>query len=112
MRLAPLEASVPLRGLRLWAYGLRDFSGRTRRELRRLARHRNAADLVEAIDSPCLQDQRGWDLSRWRYDLIPWGVCFRFQCQKLQETWEVIVVAGIAGESAVGKLLEAGKDVA
>jgi hypothetical protein len=35
-----------------------------------------AAELVEAIDDPALQRQRGWDLSRWHYDLVPWGVRF------------------------------------
>jgi hypothetical protein len=71
-----------------------------------------AADLVEAIDSPRLQDQRGWDLSRWRYDLIPWGVRFRFQEAMGQEPVEVRVVAEVGAGSAVGTLLEAGKDVA
>lgn len=39
-----------------------------------------AADVVEAIDDPELQRCRGWDLSDWRYDLVPWGV--RFTCPK------------------------------
>jgi hypothetical protein len=39
----------------------------------------NAAEVVEAIDDPDLQRRRGWDLSRWRYDLIPWGVRFTYQ---------------------------------
>jgi hypothetical protein len=38
-----------------------------------------AADLVEAIDDRALQDRRGWDLSRWEYELIPWGVRFEYQ---------------------------------
>ena len=29
-----------------------------------------AADVVEAIDDRDLQRRRGWDLSRWRYDLV------------------------------------------
>jgi hypothetical protein len=37
-----------------------------------------AADVVEAIDNPELQQERGWDLSRWRYDLVPWGVRFTY----------------------------------
>ena len=35
-----------------------------------------AADVVEAIDTPALQAKRGWDLARWSYDCIPWGVRF------------------------------------
>lgn len=46
-------------------------------ELRRLCSCLSmAAEVVEAIDSPELQRQRGWDLSRWRYELVPWGVRF------------------------------------
>jgi len=37
-----------------------------------------AADLVEAMDDPALQAQRGWDLSNWGYALIPWGVRFAY----------------------------------
>lgn len=35
-----------------------------------------AADIVEAIEDRHLQVKRGWDLSAWRYSLIPWGVRF------------------------------------
>jgi hypothetical protein len=38
----------------------------------------SAADIVEAIDNPALQQLRGWNLSQWRYDLIPWGVRFTY----------------------------------
>lgn len=38
-----------------------------------------AAEIVEAIDTPQLQIQRGWDLSCWRYRLVPWGVCFSYR---------------------------------
>jgi len=37
---------------------------------------REAADLVESIDDPELQRRRGWDLSGWCYELVPWGVRF------------------------------------
>jgi len=37
-----------------------------------------AAEVVEAIDEPALQKRRGWDLSRWRYHLVPWGVRFSY----------------------------------
>jgi hypothetical protein len=39
----------------------------------------SVADLVDAIDSPELQIRRGWDLSGWRYELVPWGVRFLFE---------------------------------
>lgn len=35
-----------------------------------------AADLVECIDDPSLQSERGWDLANWSYQLVPWGVRF------------------------------------
>jgi hypothetical protein len=35
-----------------------------------------AAEIVEAIDDRALQQQRGWALSCWRYDLVSWGVRF------------------------------------
>jgi CheY-like chemotaxis protein len=35
---------------------------------------RSAAEVVEAIDGHTRG--RGWDLSGWRYELIPWGVRF------------------------------------
>lgn len=37
-----------------------------------------AADVVEAIDNPSLQADRGWDLSGWRYSLVLWGVRFTY----------------------------------
>jgi len=37
-----------------------------------------AAEVVEAIDNLDLQKQQGWDLSRWHYDLVPWGVRFTY----------------------------------
>jgi hypothetical protein len=36
----------------------------------------SAADVIEAIDQPSLQRQRGWDLAEWTYDMVPWGVAF------------------------------------
>lgn len=35
-----------------------------------------AADVVEAIDDPGLQNQRGWDVAGWSYSPVPWGVRF------------------------------------
>jgi len=35
-----------------------------------------AAEVIEAIDDPKLQNRRGWDLTGWNYVLIPWGVQF------------------------------------
>ena len=41
-----------------------------------LARQRSAADIVEAMDDGAMQLQRGWDFSRWKYQMVPWGVRF------------------------------------
>jgi len=35
-----------------------------------------AADIVDAIGDPSRGESRGWDLAGWRYELVPWGVCF------------------------------------
>jgi len=56
-----------------------------------------AADVVEAIDNPHLQQQRGWDLSCWRYDLVPWGV--RFRRRELHSSPEAEVLAVLAFDS-------------
>jgi hypothetical protein len=46
-------------------------------ELKRLLTSmKMAAEVVEAIDEPALQTERGWDLAGWSYDCIPWGVRF------------------------------------
>lgn len=39
----------------------------------------SAADVVEAIDDLGRQRERGWDLTGWRYELIPWGVRFLYR---------------------------------
>jgi len=49
-----------------------------------------AADLVEAIDRPELQMQRGWDLAAWDYEMVPWGVCFRYQGGTDQEPASIL----------------------
>ena len=51
-----------------------------------------AADVVEAIDDPRLRQQRGWDLSGWRYDLIPGGVRFTQEKGRDQAHAEVLAV--------------------
>lgn len=38
-----------------------------------------AAEVVDAIDNQETQRQRGWDLSHWRYELVPWGVRFIYE---------------------------------
>jgi hypothetical protein len=38
-----------------------------------------AADMMEAIDDPGLGRGRGWDLSGWRHDPVPWGVRFSYR---------------------------------
>jgi CheY-like chemotaxis protein len=40
-----------------------------------------AAEVVEAIDHPSRQFQRGWDLTLWIYEAVPWGVQF-LQCNE------------------------------
>ncbi len=60
-----------------------------------------AADLVEAIDNPALQGPRGWDLSNWAYELVPWGV--RFSCRDPQQSKvEVVVVLTVDPYQASG----------
>jgi hypothetical protein len=38
-----------------------------------------AADVVEAMNDPEDHRRRGWNLSAWRFDLIPWGARFRLK---------------------------------
>jgi hypothetical protein len=52
-----------------------------------------AADVVEAIDYPVLQRFNGWNLRNWRYDLVPWGVRFRFREGGEKATITAIAVA-------------------
>src|SRR5262245_39818458 len=49
-----------------------------------------AAEIVEAIDNPELQNRRGWDLSGWRYEPVPWGVRFLFRDPGSDEEAEII----------------------
>jgi hypothetical protein len=58
-----------------------------------------AADVVEAIDDPDLQRRHGWDLSRWRYDLVPWGVRFTYLDPTSRSRAEVLVL--MAGPARV-----------
>jgi len=52
-----------------------------------------AADVVEAIDDPEARRSRGWNLSGWSYELIPWGVRFVHHGQGPRT--EVAVLAGV-----------------
>jgi hypothetical protein len=52
----------------------------------------SAADVIEAIDQPTLQRQRGWDLAEWAYDLVPWGVAF-YRTGQRREDATLIAVA-------------------
>ena len=54
-----------------------------------------AADIVEAIDDPELQRRRGWDLSQWRYDLVPWGVRFSYHEPLSRSRAEVFALMAI-----------------
>jgi len=54
-----------------------------------------AAEVVEAIDDADLQRRRGWDLTRWRYDLVPWGVRFSYRGRRSEDQAEVLAVIQI-----------------
>ena len=54
-----------------------------------------AADVVEAIDDPRLRQQRGWDLSGWRYDLVPWGVRFSSRDERDGDEAEVLALLDV-----------------
>jgi hypothetical protein len=54
-----------------------------------------AADVVEAIDNPELGRTRRWDLSRWRYDLVPWGVRFTHLDPLSRNKTEVLALMAI-----------------
>jgi hypothetical protein len=57
----------------------------------------SAAEIVEAIDDPQRQQQHGWDLSRWRYDLVPWGVRFTYREPDDARPVEVLALLSHAG---------------
>lgn len=38
-----------------------------------------AADVVDAIDDPSLQATRGWNLTGWSYEFVPWGIRFLYR---------------------------------
>jgi len=56
-----------------------------------------AAEVVEAIDDPVLQRRRGWDLSRWRYDMVPWGVRFTYHDPAESRRAEVLALVTLNG---------------
>ncbi len=56
-----------------------------------------AADIVDAIDNPSKQVERGWDLTCWSYDFVPWGV--RFLYRKCDGPVSVAVVAAALPET-------------
>jgi len=58
-----------------------------------------AADVVEAIDDPELQVQRGWGLLSWRYELVPWGVRFLRHDGDGEVDAEVVAVSSHRGSS-------------
>jgi hypothetical protein len=53
--------------------------------------------LVESIDDGDLQRRRGWDLSGWRYHLVPWGVRFTHDGPHYRERAEVTARTGLEG---------------
>jgi hypothetical protein len=70
-----------------------------------LDRLATAAEVVEAIDDRGLAAQRGWDLSDWRYELVPWGV--RFCYQGIHGQGEVLAVIARRGKAAAEPRLPA-----
>jgi len=56
-----------------------------------------AAEVVEAIDDREVQARRDWDLSEWRYELIPWGVRFQREVPKHSGQAEILAVLGRTG---------------
>ncbi len=70
-----------------------------------------AADVVEAIDDPDLQKLRGWDLSRWRYDLVPWGVRFTYRDPLSRSQAEVLALVAVEVEAGPRPLQRGGTKV-
>jgi hypothetical protein len=56
-----------------------------------------AADIVECIDDPALQRQRGWDLTGWRYRMVQWGVVLTCPGGHGMESSEILVMMGLDG---------------
>lgn len=52
-----------------------------------------AADVVEAIDCPAIQKHRGWNLTHWTYNLVPWGVRFVHDDGEHPEVSTVVALA-------------------
>lgn len=52
-----------------------------------------AAEVVEAIDEPALQTQRGWNLAGWTYEMVPWGVRFHYRGRQGEDRSAILVVA-------------------
>ena len=59
-----------------------------------------AADIVDAMRDPRGQIDRGWDLKRWRFEPVPWGVRFLHSDNKGQVDEEVRAVADVAAHTA------------
>jgi len=60
----------------------------------------SAADVVEAIDDREIQSRRDWDLSDWRYELVPWGV--RFLCRQPKPPGRAEILAVLGGRGPDG----------
>ncbi len=56
-----------------------------------------AAQVVELIEDRDLQRQQGWDLSSWRYHLVPWGVRFSYSGPHAGGKTEVVALTGPEG---------------
>jgi hypothetical protein len=58
-----------------------------------------AADIVDAIRDSSLQACRGWNLTRWDYEPMPWGMRFLHRDRNGHVDREVRAVAGVAAQT-------------
>lgn len=54
-----------------------------------------AADVVEALGDPELQHHKGWDLTGWTCDPVPWGVRFCRRGLAGEDPAEVLVLLDV-----------------
>lgn len=62
----------------------------------------SAAQFVEAIDNRSLQSDRGWNLTGWEYELVPWGVRFVHRYPSGRSAEVLVLVAGPAANAPAG----------
>ncbi len=65
--------------------------------MRRLSSLQTAADIIDAIDAPHTQSQQGLDVTDWRYQLVNWGVLFRYEGPQEVSQRDILVRTGLDG---------------